>query len=92
MSSGRVFYPDFVVGVNGRNKEDHILLADPKERIHDPKEAVKAAAKHGTYGNILVLNLDDQGGARDWYSVRYDESSERAFREGIFRLDLMRTF
>lgn len=73
--------------------EDFVALdLDPSLSCGDPKEAVKAAATHGTYGNILVLNLDDQGGARDWYAVRYDESSERAFRESIFRLDLMRTF
>jgi len=68
------------------------LLADPKERIYDPVEAIKADATHGTYGNILVLNLDQQGGARDWYTVRYDPQNDRAFREGVFRLDLMRTF
>ncbi|MFO8026588.1 MAG: hypothetical protein R6U56_02865, partial [Opitutales bacterium] len=92
LSTGRMFYPDFVIGVDGRKSEDHILLADPKERIYDPVEAVKADASHGTYGKILVLNLDPQGGTKDWYTVRYDAQSERAFREGVFRLDLMRTF
>jgi hypothetical protein len=92
LSTGRMFYPDFVIGVDGRKNEDNILLADPKERINDPKEAIKAEAAHGTYGNILVLNLDNQGGSRDWYTVRYDSKNARAFREGVFRLDLMRTY
>lgn len=69
-----------------------IRLADPKERIHDPAEAIKADASHGTDGNILVLNLDEQGGAKDWFTVRYDSQNDRAFREGVFRLDLTRTF
>lgn len=92
LSTGRMFYPDFIIGVDGRKTEDHILLADPKERIHDPDEAIKADATHGIYGNILVLNLDAHGGARDWFTVRYDALSGRSFREGIFRLDLMRSF
>jgi len=92
LSTGRIFYPDFVIGVEGRRTEDHILLSDPKERIHDPDEAVKADASHETYGNILVLNMDTQASSSEWFTVRYDGQSERAFREGVFRLDLMRTY
>jgi len=59
---------------------------------HDPDEAIKADASHGTYGNVLVLNQDEHKNTKDWFAVCYDARSEGAFREGVFRLDLMRSY
>ena len=34
-ADGRHFYPDFVIGVEGRKTEDGVLLADPKAMCED---------------------------------------------------------
>ena len=73
LPDGRGFFPDFVVGVEGRKTEDGILLAEPKLNFARAEEVPKTQAAHKIYGRVLVLH--QQSGASDWMVVRYDERS-----------------
>ena len=82
MPDGRGFYPDFVIGINGRKTENGALLADPKLNYLRDDEAPKVLAEHRTYGRVMILFLD---GAR-WMTVGYDEKAKRPIVAREFRL------
>ena len=82
MPNGRGFYPDFVIGINGRKTEDGALLADPKLNYQRDDEAPKVLAEHRTYGRVMILFLD---GVR-WMTVGYDEKNKRPIVAREFRL------
>lgn len=82
MTNGRRFFPDFVVGIEGRKTEGNILLADPKERFETAKEAQKIHALHQAYGKVLILAKD---GAR-WMTVEYDDEAKKPIATREFRL------
>lgn len=83
LDNGRGFFPDFVIGIEGRRREDGGLLADPKFTFETSQEQPKIYAEHPVYGRVLILSL--QGGAQ-WMTVRYDERQQRAMLDGEFRL------
>jgi type III restriction enzyme len=83
LPDGRGFYPDFVVGVDGRRTLDGVLLADPKWAFDRTSEAPKAGATHPAYGRVLVLYREND--AR-WLTVRYDAARDRALPDREFRL------
>jgi len=74
--TGRGYYPDFVVCVEGRRKVDGIALAETKERIESEDSAVKSRTEHREYGRALM--------------VSYNPSSDRFLRVE-FAPDLGRT-
>lgn len=82
MPDGRGFYPDFVIGINGRKTEDGILLADPKMGFERTQEAPKVLAEHKVYGRVLILFKD---GMR-WMTVEYDEKAKKPIAEREFRI------
>jgi hypothetical protein len=82
LPDGRGFYPDFVIGVEGRKTEDGVLLADPKRAFGDPNEAPKSTARHRAYGRVLILYRDNT--AR-WMVVRYDEKKRVPVLDCEFR-------
>lgn len=82
MPNGKGFYPDFVVGIEGRKTEDGALLADPKERFEVSKEAPKALATHQAYGRVMILAKD---GVR-WMTVGYDEKAGKPVLAREFRV------
>lgn len=73
MPSGKGFYPDFIIGIEGRATEDGALLADPKERFETSQEAPKVLAEHQVYGRVMILAKD---GVR-WMTVGYDEKMKK---------------
>jgi len=83
LPDGRGFFPDFVVGINGRKTEDGALLADPKWGFDRTEEAPKAGARHPVYGSVLVLYRERD--AR-WLTVRYDAKHDRACTDREFFL------
>lgn len=83
MPDGRGFYPDFVIGIAGRKKPDHVLLADPKLDYQRENEVPKILAEHRSYGRVLILYRD--GSAR-WQVVGYDEQAKKPFLAREFRL------
>jgi|GEM_PF-296535 len=82
MPNGRGFYPDFIIGLEGRTTEDGALLADPKDRFEQSREAPKVLAEHQTYGRVMILAKD---GVR-WMTVGYDEKAKKPVFAGEFRL------
>ena len=83
LEDGRNFFPDFVIGIEGRKSEDGGLLADPKFAFEITQEQPKTHAEHPAYGRVLILSL--QGGAQ-WMTVRYDEKMQKAVLDREFRL------
>ena len=83
LPDGRGFYPDFVIGVERRRTEDHVLLADPKYMFEQSEQEAKVQAKHRSYGRVLILFLD--GGTR-WMTVGYNEKLKKAVLERELRL------
>ncbi len=55
MENGQNFYPDFIVGIRDRAREDNGLLADTKEAYQRTSELPKLVAEHRTYGRVLIL-------------------------------------
>ncbi len=83
LADGRGFFPDFVVGIEGRETEEGALLTDPKYGFEVAAELPKAHATHPSYGRVLILNR--QGGGH-WMTVRYEEKQDRAVLGSEFRL------
>ena len=83
LDSGKGFFPDFVIGIEGRNTEDGGLLADPKFAFEITEQQPKTYAEHPIYGRVLILSL--QGGAQ-WMTVRYDDRRQKAILDGEFRI------
>lgn len=82
MESGKGFYPDFVIGIEGRKNELGALLADPKDRFETSKEAPKIRAEHQVYGRVLIVAKD---GAR-WMTVEFDDKAKKPVANREFRL------
>jgi hypothetical protein len=82
MPDGRGFYPDFVIGIEGRKTEDGGLLADPKLNFQRDDEAPKVFAEHRIYGHVMILSLD---GVR-WMTVGYDAKAQKPIIAKEFRL------
>jgi type III restriction enzyme len=83
LDNGRGFFPDFVIGVEGRRTEDGGLLADPKFAFEITQEKPKSYAQHPVYGRVLILSL--QGGAQ-WMTVRYDQARDKAVLDRQFQV------
>lgn len=88
MSNGRGFYPDFIIGIEGRSTEEGALLADPKDRFETSKEAPKVLAQHQAYGRVMILAKD---GVR-WMTVGYDEKAKKPVFAKEFSFVDARTF
>lgn len=82
LEDGRGFYPDFVIGVNGRKRELGALLADPKLLFETADEQAKTHAEHPVYGRVLILTKQGP----EWLTVRFDEKQRRAVAGSEFRL------
>ena len=56
--TGRGYYPDFVVCVEGRKQPGGIGLAETKERTETEDSAAKSRTEHREYGRALMLSYD----------------------------------
>ena len=83
LDTGKPFFPDFVIGVEGRRTEDGGLLADPKFAFEIAQEKPKTYAEHPIYGRVLILSL--QGGAQ-WMTVRFDPARQKAVLDREFNI------
>jgi type III restriction enzyme len=82
MPDGRGFYPDFIIGIDGRKTEDHALLADPKLNFQRDDELPKVLAEHGCYGRVMIVVRE---GVR-WMTVGYDSKARKPIKAREFRL------
>lgn len=74
LCTGRQFYPDFIVGIQNRNKEQNGLLVDTKWQIETEKETHKIIAEHAKYGRALILSKTGTG---RWAPAVYDPTTKR---------------
>ncbi len=56
--SGRGYYPDFIVCVEGRKQPGGIGLAETKERTETEDSAAKSRTEHREYGRALMVSYD----------------------------------
>jgi uncharacterized protein (DUF433 family)/superfamily II DNA or RNA helicase len=82
MPNGKGFYPDFIIGIEGRGTEDSALLADPKERFETSQEAPKVLAEHRLYGRVLILAKE----SGRWMTVGFDEKAKKPVFSCEFQL------
>ena len=75
LADGRGFFPDFVVGIKDRPKENGVLLADTKYAFELRKELPKILAEHAAYGRVLILH---RGPDNQWSVVRFHPESGHA--------------
>ena len=83
--TGKGYYPDFVVCVNGRKKLDNIALAETKERIESSDSGAKSRSEHRDYGRALMLTYDATD-AR-FIRVEYDPALGRNREIAVLRTD-----
>ena len=90
LPNGRLFFPDFLVGIKGRNKPDHVLMVDPKRAINDDLNAKpKSVVEHHAYGRTAILYYEE---SNRWMTVRYDEPKDKNELDAVFRLSAMSAF
>ncbi len=90
LPNGRLFFPDFLIGIKGRNKPDSVLLVDTKRVINDDLNAkIKTVVEHQAYGRTAILFYEDN---RRWMTVRYDEAKDKNELDAVFRLPAMVDF
>ncbi len=92
LADGSQFFPDFLVGVRGRDPDDDvgILLVEVKEDLQRPDSLEKATARHQQYGKVLMVHLDVQ--RNEWNVVDYDYDRERNVIGAVYRPSLMPAF
>jgi type III restriction enzyme len=88
MPSGDKYYPDFIVGVNGRARHDSLLLVETKGShiVNSDDTLEKLNAEHKQYGKPLMLTRQDDG---KFWIMRYIESSRKAEQDQVFRIENM---
>jgi type III restriction enzyme len=79
--TGKGFYPDFVICVDGRKRLDGIALADTKERIDGADAETKSRTEHREYGRALILTYDKI--ADRFMRVEYDAAFGRNREVGL---------
>lgn len=82
LSNGVPFFPDFVIGIEGRKRWERTLLADPKYYFESSAELPKSHAAHPAYGRVLILSKHGP----QWMTIRYDEKNHRAVLDREFRI------
>ncbi len=88
MPNGDRYFPDFIVGVNGRSRYDDVLLLEIKggHIVNSDETLEKLNAEHKQYGKPLMLTRQDDG---KFWIMRYIESSRKAEQDQVFRIENM---
>lgn len=73
LTSGKGFFPDFIIGIKERPKPDNALLVDTKYAFDTAREAPKILADHDEYGRVLIVH---KTGEKRWAKVRFDENGK----------------
>ena len=88
LPTGRRFFPDFAVGVEGRNTPDRVALVEIKDdgasgRLHSDDNRIKIRQSHREYGNVAWTVRE----AGTWAHARLDPDLDRIFARGRFDVD-----
>lgn len=87
LPSGHRFFPDFVVGVNGRTTPDTIALIEIKDdgdtgRLNSDRNIEKARVQHREYKNVFWTFRSDG----TWVRGRYSESLHKIVEQDRFEI------
>jgi len=90
LPTGRRFFPDFAVGVEGRNTPDRVALVEIKDdgssgRLHSDDNRIKIRQSHREYGNVAWTVRE----AGTWAHARLDPDLDRIFTRGRFDVDAL---
>jgi hypothetical protein len=83
LESGRGFFPDFIVGVNERPREDGGLLTDTKYAYETARELPKLLAEHTAYGRVVIVTRDS---SQRWVIAERNPLNGAARTAGPFRI------
>ena len=83
LADGRGFFPDFIVAIADRPREDGVLLTDTKYAFELRKELPKVLAAHAAYGRVLLLH---RAGDNQWAVVKFSAETGNAILGDTFRL------
>jgi type III restriction enzyme len=83
LPNGAGFFPDFIIGVHGRETDHHALLADPKQAFDTYMESPKSDAVHPAYGKVLILHKDGQ---QRWMTVKYKQGDPKPILDSPFSI------
>lgn len=82
LDDGRGFFPDFIVGIHRRKKDNNGLLADTKYAYDTNKELPKILAEHASYGRVLILSQEN----KQWKIAELEAGTGRPRLGSLFRL------
>ena len=90
LPTGRRFFPDFAVGIEGRATPDRIALVEVKDdgvsgRLHSDDNRVKIRVAHQEYKNVTWVVREDGV----WANARLDPALNRIFPFGRFDVELL---
>jgi type III restriction enzyme len=90
LPSGKRFFPDFAVGVNGRSTQDTVALVEIKDdgltgRLQSDSNVEKIRVRHREYGQVFWSFRDGD----QWVRARYAEGLHRIVPEDKFRIGEM---
>lgn len=82
MENGQNFYPDFIIGIRDRVRDDNGLLVDTKEAYQRTSEIPKLLAQHRAYGRVLILTKIHP--KTFWQIAKWDTDYDKPVIEGPF--------
>jgi hypothetical protein len=83
--SGKGYYPDFIVCVNGRKKPDNIALVETKERFESDDSKSKSRNEHRAYGKAMMVYYDKDMGK--FIRIEYDAVLNQNKKMAVFAPD-----
>ncbi|MDN2579064.1 DEAD/DEAH box helicase family protein [Aquibium sp. ELW1220] len=91
LPTGKRFFPDFVVGVNGRRTRDNIALVEIKDdgdtgRLHSDSNGVKIRSTHQEYKSVFWTFREADG---VFLKALWSQSRNRIFPSGPFEIEDM---
>jgi len=91
LPTGKRFFPDFVVGINGRRTKDSIALVEIKDdgetgRLHSDSNALKIRSEHSEYKKVFWSFREAEG---VFLKAVWNQSYNRIFSNGPFEIEDM---
>ena len=80
------YYPDFVVGVRGRETTDNVLLVETKWAYSTRDSMAKVRAEHSAYGRVMMLTKNER---EEWWTLLYDPSRDRVNEDQRLNFGMM---
>lgn len=82
------YWPDFIVGVNGRSRGNGILLVETKRVLNDQEGNAHAKSKvdHPEYKKPMMLYWENES---RWMVVEYDPAQDKNVLDRVWKAGLM---